>query len=131
MQKLIAMACVVTNKDGEILLLKRATDKKFYPEKWAFVGAAPLKGDEGMHEIARREMRDEIGQVGNIIKEGSVVTGIDNGIEYEIFTFLAVVESKDVVLNEEHTEYVWVNPDELNEYDTAPKTGEIVKGLLS
>jgi len=124
------MICVVINKKGQILILKRTTDKKFFPNKWAPVGAAPLTGKENMREIAKRELVDELGVSGKILKEEKPFPSKTEGLSWMIYPFLAQIDTDDVTLNEEHTEAKWVNLEELGSYDTIPGLKENVKVLL-
>lgn len=125
-----AMACVVVNKDGKILLLKKSPDKKLFPNQWAVVGAAPLVKDENMEAIAKREIRDELGQEGKILKRGQEMLISMGGTQWHVFPFLAQIESNDVTLNDEHTEYKWVIKDELKDYNLPPLMVETMSKLL-
>lgn len=128
--EMYAMACVVVNKDGKILLLKRSSDKKLFPNQWAVVGAAPLSKGENMEAIAKREIKDELGQEGEILKSGQETLASMGGTQWHVFPFLAQIKSNDVTLNDEHTEYKWVTKEELEDYNLHPLMEETISKLL-
>lgn len=129
-KEIYAMACVVINGEGKILLLKRSPDKKFFPGQWVTVGAAPLLKDENMELIAKREIKDELGLEGKILKSGEVMSVIADGYQWHIFPFLTQIESDTVTLNDEHTEYKWVTKDELKNYSLPPLMEETIANLI-
>jgi len=53
--------CIVMNPKGQIILLKRSPDKKYFPKKWFFVSAGPLSAKDDKKSIALREIKDELG----------------------------------------------------------------------
>ncbi len=130
MNKMYAMACTVINDKGEILLLKRSLSKKLYPNKWAVVGAAPLTPEDDRKLIALREIKDELGVEGTILKEGKEYIVVDNGLELHIKAFLAIIDDCNITLNEEHTEYKWVRRNDLKNYDLIKDHEKMILELL-
>jgi isopentenyldiphosphate isomerase len=131
MQKLTyGIACGVMNRAGKILLLKRSPTKKLFPNKWFVVGAYPLKKDDDFDKFVHRELVAETGFDGRIIKRGEVLKMDVEGQIIDVHTFLVDRESEDVKLNDEHTEFEWVNPVDINDYDIVPGTFEMIDGLL-
>lgn len=130
MQKIYAMACTVVNNNGEVLLLKRALDKQFFPNKWAVVGAGPLNSKDNRRFVALREIKDELGVEGKIIKDGGELVTSLGGLEWHIHTFLATISSYDIKLNNEHTEYKWVKVEDLKKYDLLPDTEKMILKLI-
>lgn len=129
MQKIYAMACTIVNNKGEVLLLKRAPDKKFFPKKWAVVGAAPLTPEDDRKFIALREIKDELGVGGKIIKDGGELV-VSDDFEWHIHTFLGTINSYDIKLNNEHSEYKWVRVEDLGNYDLLKDTEKMILNLL-
>lgn len=128
------MLCVVIS-NNEVLLLKRSPSKKYFPNKWAMVGATPLNQDDDMRAIALREIHDELGVEGEIIKEGKemiVTMKEDKKLkEWHVFPFLARIDTESVILNEEHTQFVWVKPEEIDKYDVPKELKPIFQRILT
>jgi len=133
MKKFYGMLCVVICKK-KVLLLKRSPTKKFFPNKWAMVGAAPLASTDDMRAIALREIRDELGVGGKILKEGEeIINKIIEGeevTEWHISPFLAELDTENIVLNPEHTQFVWVKPKEIEKYDIPEELKLIFRRML-
>jgi len=133
MKKFYGMLCVVICRQ-KVLLLKRSPTKEFFPNKWAMVGAAPLASTDDMRAIAMREIKDELGVEGKILKEGREIISkiIERGeaIEWHIFPFLAEIDTENIVLNSEHTQSVWVKPKEVGQYDIPEELKLIFKRML-
>ena len=89
--------------------MKRSPDKKVYPNLWAVVGAYPFKEKVDMSAIALREITDELGLDGKIVRVGKeIVRNVElegRLIELHIVPVLATVDSEVVKLNNEHTGY--------------------------
>jgi len=134
MEKIYAMLCVVVT-NNRVLLLKRSPSKKYFPSKWAMVGATPLNQDDNMRAIALREIRDELGVKGEIIKEGKEIVKSmkeDKKLkEWHVFPFLARIDTKNVVLNEEHTQFVWVKPEEIDNYGVPEELKLVFQKILA
>jgi 8-oxo-dGTP diphosphatase len=126
-----SMVCCVIDPLGRVLLLKRSPNKKHFPNKWAIVGAAPLTGEENMKDIAKREMVDEIGSEGEILKTGSVTERITGNTKWIVYPFLARLKDNNVVLNEEHTEYKWVDAKDVSKYKLSIALEAIITQLLA
>lgn len=125
------MACVVIDGHGQILLLKRSPEKRIFPNKWAVVSAGPLESKDDRRLIALREIKDELGIEGEVLKEGRETVIIDNHVEWHVKWFLAGVATHKIRLNHEHTEYKWVFIDGLTKYDTIEGTGQMILELLA
>jgi 8-oxo-dGTP diphosphatase len=117
-----AASAVVYRPESEtFLLVKRADTKEMNPGKWEFPGGF-VEDDETEREAALRELREETGLAGEIVKSGGtgkVETPVGT---LEITPFLVVVEDEEVELSREHSDFEWVQLDELDGFDT-------VKGL--
>jgi isopentenyldiphosphate isomerase len=124
------LACAVINKHGEILLLKRSSAKKHYPNKWFVVGAYPLSEEDDFEKKTHIELVDETGFDGQIIGKGEVLKMELEGVIVDIHTYLADRETDEVKLNNEHTEYKWVNPQDIKNYDIVPGTYEMIDSLI-
>jgi 8-oxo-dGTP pyrophosphatase MutT (NUDIX family) len=120
-----ASCIVLLNEDKKILLLKRSDKTPWEPGKWSLVGGKIDLG-ENAKEAAIRECGEEtgLGIKGNKLIYCFTMKEDD----YEVNFFIGVSEGSDVRLNGEHTEYKWVNPNEIPELETVPNLlGEIKK----
>lgn len=124
------MACVVLDGKKRVLILKRAGNKKFFPSKWAVVAAAPLRKNANMEKIALREIKDELGVEGKIIKRGKELEKKMGGLNWVITPFAASINSKELLFNKEHTEAKWVHLDDLDKYDLVPGLGEAIRKVI-
>jgi len=129
-KKVHGMACLVINFKRQLLILKRSPDKKLFPNKWAPVAAGPFFEKPEMLEIAKRELVDELGVNGKIIKEGEVIKEKTGGMDWLIYPFLAQIGTDVITLNEEHVDYKWIDLKELKNYETTPGLRKMIKDLL-
>lgn len=125
------ITCVVMNPKGQIILLKRSPDKKYFPNKWFFVSAGPLSAKSDKKQIVLREIKDELGVDGEIIKKGKVYKVFLEEQNWRIATFLGKVKTSQVKLNKEHTESRWILLRELNNFDIPPIAKEIADSFFN
>jgi isopentenyldiphosphate isomerase len=124
------LACVVVNPEGKVLLLKRSLDKKLFPNKWFVVGAYPMSENDDFVGKVHSELGEETGSDGKILKVGSIVNSKDGSTTIIVHTFLAERNTDKVKINGEHTEFKWVEPEDIKKFDTVPGTDEMVVELL-
>ena len=102
-----------TEKGIEFLLLKRSEGQP-YPGLWQMV-TGKIKDGEKAHKTALREIKEETGLVPAQIWVAPIINSFyEPKDEYICLlpVFAAKVESVEVVLSEEHTQYQWVNKTE-------------------
>ena len=101
-----AAKALIFNKDGEILILKRASHMKWNPNLWDLPGGH-LKEDEETIEALKREVKEETGlaikNIGEIGKENNVT----------IFKSDASDENKEIKLDDENEDHKWTKPEDL------------------
>lgn len=115
----VATAVPYNPEKDRFLLAKRNMETPIHPGKWNFPGGHIE--DEEPKEAVLRELREETGLTGEILKSGeSFVLDTEDG-KFEVHPFLVMVE-EEPELNSEHTDYRWIKPEELEELET-------VKGL--
>lgn len=100
---------VFNHKTGKFLLLKRA-EHKIYPGTWQMITASCEEG-ESTKETAMRELFEET----RIIEAKLYAVPHVNTFYFDINdsiclspVFLAVVDTDDVAISDEHTEFKWV-----------------------
>lgn len=114
----------VKHKD-KILLLKRSKKVAAYQGKWSVV-AGYLDEPKPLKQKVLEELNEEVG-----IKEDEVA-GIKWGQSYKFrddsinrlwLRFPVLIELKkkpDIVLSWEHTEFKWIKPEQIPDFDTPP-----------
>ena len=112
-----ATTVVYRPDEDKFLLVKRAESKESNPGLWEFPGGG-VEEDESPRKAALRELKEETGLKGQFLKSGEIgVVEGDIGT-LEIYPFLVTVSEKDVRLSKEHTEYTWVELEDLDDFET-------------
>lgn len=98
-------AGILYRAGDNILLLKRSESAKDYPGHWCTPGGG-IDAGENPEQAARRESSEEVGYAPS--------GAIKKIAEFDGFvTFEDSVEKFNATLNDEHTGYVWANPNDL------------------
>ena len=128
----------IVRSGRRILILKRSDKVGSCRGRWAGVSGHVEPEDSSFSQRALTEVKEETGMDVRIVREGEVIDIRDTCGEkkriWRIHPFLAEVSDEDAAkmrIDWEHTEYRWVEPEELKEYQTVPALGEVVKLLLS
>src|SRR4030042_4724736 len=130
------VSCLLIH-EGKLLILKRSLKVRTYKEFWGAV-AGYIEPDEEPYETAVKEIREEVG-LGtddiHLVKQGNPVTITDvyEGEQYEwiIHPFVFTVEKKEKMhIDWEHSEYQWIPPQNITQYQTVPHLREIVQRFL-
>jgi len=120
----------------KILLLKRSNKVKTMKNVWSGVSGVIENDDESPLSRARIEIFEEIGIVGKNIKllKSNEQIKIDSqqykNHTWNIFPFLFQVETPEIKLNWENSEFVWIDPNNIVNYKTVPALKEILFDLL-
>lgn len=117
MMETYATVIGVVQFKNKILLLKRTGNRHSSPNKWQ-----PVSGFIGERESAEdcvlREVKEETGLDGKILKSGRVFEIKDEWGRWIILPFLVTVDSDKIKIDpEEHSEYKWIKPEEISEFD--------------
>lgn len=122
--------------NNKILLLKRSNKVLVYRGMWSTV-AGFIDELKPIREKILEELSEELKIGPDIIKS------IKIGDSYEIVDkkvkriwirvpVLVVLNKKsNIILDFEHTEYKWINPEEINLYKTPPQTLESLKRVFN
>ena len=117
---------VFINPEEKILILKRQNNTGMrFPGLWSFAGGGGEEGEEP-EAAATREALEETGITIN--KMEHVYTKNDGPGDVHFFKCLdfAGEVQKDKVLDE-HDDFRWINPNELDQYHTAPEVEQVAR----
>ena len=119
---LVSVAAMVTNDDGEILLVKSPW------RGWEYPGGL-IEPGETFQEALHREIREEAG----VEVEITGFVGICKNLERNIVNidFTARYVSGQLTPSEESTEVIWVTPEKAMELITFPLTKTRLEQMLS
>ncbi len=111
MQKTVSI--VVVNQNNQILLLKRAGNKQWYPGKWDII-SGKLAECEDAANCFKRELFEETG-IKNLeqIESGKPFVYQERGLKWLVHPYRCRIKQKDIKLNGEHCDYQWVSQDKL------------------
>ncbi len=101
---------------GKYLIGKRSESKRFAPGQWEFISGF-VEPNESPHKTIMRELLEETGLEGVIIKSGAPYTIMDEEGKWTSIPFLIEAQSATFRRNaDDHSEMRWVNTVELQEY---------------
>ena len=105
---------------NNILILKRSPNAEFKPNIWDSVG-----GHIGEYETAEncilREAKEETGLVVEIVSSGKSYEINNKDGRWIVIPFLLRSNNdKVIVKKDEHSEYKWISPYEINNHECVP-----------
>lgn len=122
-------------KDNKLLLLKRSNKVKTMKGLWAGISGI-IENDEEPLARAKIEIFEEVGIKEEDIlllkssREMPVVSPQYENHEWRIYPFLFEVKNTNIQLNWENSEYRWVSPAEIVNFDTVPSLDRVLLNLL-
>jgi len=120
----------------EILIIKRSAKVRAYQGKWNGVGGYLDEVDKSVEKKAQEEIREELGISDDHIKRIRVCGHykyFDPEIKKTWYINSVLVELKDkpeVKLDWEHTEYKWIRPEDIKNYDIVPNLDVSLQKVL-
>ncbi len=121
--------------DNKILLLKRSDKVRDYQGLWNSVSGY-LDEFRPLKEKALEELREELGITSDLIKQtklGQPYELTDNKVQKIWIIFPVLVELKKeptIKLDWEHTDFKWINPADLKNFDIVPSLDKTLSRVL-
>jgi 8-oxo-dGTP diphosphatase len=114
----ISGRALLFDRNGALLMLKRAANSKSNPGKWELPGGKPNKG-ESFEESLRREVREETGFEINIYQSVGTADQEVSGYHVVHVILIATIRSGGLCISHEHSEFRWVKLSEICDLDRA------------
>jgi 8-oxo-dGTP pyrophosphatase MutT (NUDIX family) len=112
------VTCFLTIND-KILILKRSDQVRTHKGKWAGVSGY-IEPGETDDQTAIKEIHEETGLTEHdveLIRKGEPIHVQDGEQVWVVHPFLFKCNTSDIKIDWEHTEYRWIAPGELQNYD--------------
>ena len=122
--------------DDKILILKRSDKVKTMKCLWAGVSGIIEKNDTTPLERAKIEIFEEAGinekeiELLKSIEQIKIKSAQYKNHEWNIFPFLFKTKNPEIKLNWENSEFKWIEPNEIKNYETVPELEKILISLL-
>lgn len=111
----IVTAVPYNRERQKFLLVKRTKDTPIQPGKWDFPGGH--LEDDNLQQEALRELKEETSLSGQVIRTGEpFIVDNEDGV-FNIHPVLVLVDGEPE-LNPEHTDFEWIEPDDLANFET-------------
>jgi 8-oxo-dGTP diphosphatase len=123
----------VLKNHNEVLILRRSKKVKTMQEKWAGVSGY-LEKNEDLLSRALTEIYEET----QINKDNLTLRKIFNQLNVHIHNelmiiiqpFLFISKTRNIILDWEHSDYYWINYNEMDNFDFVPRFKEIIMWCL-
>lgn len=120
-------------KKVKFLLAKRADDDTFYPGDWEIPGGQLEFGEEANDGVLR-ELLEETGLEVEAISPVSVINYMneEKNVQYIQINYLCKTQDDVVVkLSHEHSDYKWIDFEELSKFEMHPEMKKAIYSLKS
>lgn len=126
----VVVSVIITNKNNQVLLAKRADDEDVYPGLWGIPGGKIDETDPSIEAGLSREVMEEVGiTISDItLLQNNVKRGETNKL-YMVFT--ATHAEGIPTAKEEVVDVAWVEPSDIDREVLTPFTYELIHTAIS
>ena len=124
---MLKVVAALIMKDGKILIAKRSTGNKDVIGKWEFPGGK-VEENETEEQAIEREIKEEFDI---LVRDEKFITNVISKDKYrqiDLKLYLCKYIDGKIKLND-HSDYKWVNKDEILDFDLADLDVELVKKM--
>jgi len=114
----LSVKILILDNDGKFLLLRRSLNSKGNPGKWEPPGGKIDQG-ETFETALMREIEEETGLTASIQHVAGTSESELSKVKIVHLILEGKLESGQVHISEEHSEFEWIKPEELNNFDLA------------
>lgn len=131
----VGVKALIKNSNGEYLFIRRSTTlaTDVSEPSWDIPGGR-IEPDEYLLEALRREVQEEIGHevqsTPMLIKAQDIFVTTKN-LHVVRLTYRLTEDVEDIILSDEHEEYVWVHESQLETVNVEPYLAEVLSQLNS
>lgn len=124
------VSAILRNR-GRILVVRRSEAVGSFRGRWSAVSGY-LEGREDPKDRARREVREETGLRGVVLRAaGPPILARHEATMYVVHPFLFDAPTRRVRLDWENVEARWIRPEDLSRYTTVPRLRDVVDAVLT
>lgn len=116
----------IINKNGLVLIQKRAIDEEVFPGLFGIPGGTVESSDKDLIEALKREVMEEVGvEITNVrLLQNNIITKPDKSTLYMVFT--SDYESGTIKAMDGTESVQWSNMEEIKELEFTPTTKELL-----
>ncbi len=115
---------------GKILILKRSQEVSTNQGMWAGVSGYIEEGELPL-QTARKEVHEETGITDlEFVRSGEMLRVRSGPRLWRIHPFLFEIQSSQVAIDWEHSEYRWIDPEDVDHRTTVPGFQLVLKSIL-
>jgi len=123
----VVSAVTYSPERDKFLLVKRSSLRKRFPNEWEFPSG--FLEEESEQQGALRELKEETGMVGNVIRTGKPFLVKTEMYHFRLHPVLVKVDSEKVELTREHEDFEWIDISEIQKYNTVPQLKENLEAI--
>lgn len=126
MQKTITVA--VINGEKKLLILRRGSTAPWMPNRYCLPGGH-IEDGESLEDGAKRELYEETGI--DCYTKDFLGLNLYFGGGYSKIILILNLPAPDINLNWEHTDYAWIDSNDVTKYNLVPRLKSTISKLLA